>query len=465
MRFFSRVGVALVAMLALGAVPAAAKPAVKDAKAAARPAAITPETFKVERTVLDNGLVLLTHEDHSVPTVTFWQWFKVGSRNERPGITGISHFFEHMMFDGSKNVGPKEYDTFLEANGGYSNAFTDKDMTAYYEDAASDRLGVLLFLDSDRMRDLSLRPDLFENQRGVIMEERRVSAENSIPGMLEETLDATAFMASSYHWPVLGWMEDLRTLRREDMVEYFDRYYAPNNCVLVLTGDFDTKAAVDSIKAYFGDIPRRADPRPPVDSEPPQRGERRAEVHYPAQNVTIDLGYKAPNLQSKDLQALQVLSRILSDGESSRLHRALVYDKQIALQASTQFQPQIDRTLFGFYVTMKPGRTGAEGEAAIYEVLDKLAAEGPTARELEKAKNLLEAQFVTSFELNNGAGQQLAFHEHLFGDYRAMYGTLDRIRAVTAEDCRRVAKELFVPRARTVVTLVPETPADAGAGE
>ncbi len=442
--------------------PAAAAKVRKPAAPAPTAWALSPETFKVERVVLDNGLVVLLHEDHSVPALTFWQRYRVGSRNEAPGITGISHFFEHMMFNGSKNVPPKEYDRRLESNGGFSNAYTDRDVTAYYEDVASDRLDVVLALDSDRMTALSLLPEQLESEIEVVKEERRLRTDNDIPGMLDEALWATAFVASPYQWPVVGWMGDLNRITRDDMTGYFRTYYAPDNCILVLCGDFDRPTALEQIRQAFGPIPRQAPPAPPVDSEPEQRGERRVEVHYPAQNVTFMVGYKEPGVQSRDIDALDVLSSILSDGESSRLHRALVYEKQIALSVDTDTQVHLNPGLFTFTVELKPGKTAAEGLAALDEVVHRLVEEGPTPRELEKAKNLIEAGFVKALKTNNGAGDQLGTYEHLFGDYRAMYGAVERHRAVTAADCMRVARSTFDPLKRTIAVLVPEKSAGAG---
>jgi zinc protease len=461
-----RTGCVLALALALTATPALAakkKAARPRPGAEAEAPALSPASFRVERHALKNGLVVLTHEDHSVPTCTFWQWFKVGSRNERPGITGISHYFEHMMFNGSKNVPPKEYDKILESNGGYSNAFTDRDMTAYYEDIASDRLDVVFRLDSDRMASLSLLPDQLKSEIEVVKEERRLRTDNDIAGMLDEQLYANAFLASPYRWPVVGWMGDLNRITREECVEYFRTYYAPNNCVLVLTGDFDTPTALAKIESSFGAIPAQTPPAPPVDSEPDQRGERSAKVHYPAENVSFQVGYKAPSVTSEDIYVLDVLSSILSDGESSRLHQALVYQQQIALDASTFYRTRLDPTLFEFYIEMKPGKTAAEGRAALDGVIDTLSRQGPSARELQKAKNLLEAAFVKSLKTNNGVGEQLGFYEHIFGDYNAMFRTVDRYRAVTVEDCRRVAQKVFVPLRRTVSVLVPEKESGAEA--
>lgn len=448
------------AALALAlALPAASAPGTARAQGAAG-SPITEKNFEVERHVLDNGLVVLLHEDHSVPAVTFWQWYKVGSRNERPGITGLSHFFEHMMFNGSKNVPPKEYDRIIESNGGTSNAFTSRDMTAYFEDIASDRLDVLFRLDSDRMADLTLEPEILKSEIEVVKEERRLRTDNSIFGMLDEQLYATAFNASPYNWPVIGWMNDLETVGRDDLVAYYRTYYAPNNCILVLAGDFDSKQALQQIRDAFGGIPSQPQPAAPVNSEPEQKGERRARVHYPAQQITFLGGYKAPPVSDPDHVVLDVLSSILGDGESSRLHRALVYDRQVALAAGTYYQTSLEPTLFEFYVMMKPGETADAGIALVDEVFAKLKAEGPTERELQKAKNLLEAQFVKQLKTNNGAGQTLGFFEHVYGDYRKMFTQIGRYKAVTIDDCKRVAQKYFTPMKRTIVEIVPD---DGGA--
>jgi predicted Zn-dependent peptidase len=415
-------------------------------------------TLEVQRHVLANGLVVLLHEDHTVPAVTFWQWYRVGSRNERPGITGISHYFEHMMFNGSKNVPPKMYDRTLESSGGLSNAFTGLDMTGYYEDAAADRLEVLLRLDADRMGGLLFEPALLASEIEVVKEERRMRIDNDILGMLHEQLWATAFSASPYRWSVLGWMGDLEAISRDDMVEYFRTYYAPNNCILALSGDFDSAAALALIRRHFEAIPSQAPPRPPVDSEPEQRGERRVEVHHPAQQVTFLIGWKAPAARSPDHAALAVLATLLSQGESSRLHRALVYERGLALSVDTDYEAMLGPTLFELQAQLRPGVTAEQGVAAVDSVIARLALEGPDARELEKARNMLEADFVRGLATNNGVGAALAFHEHVFGDHRELFRTVERYRAVTAEDCRRVARAVFDARRRTVAVLVPDPP-------
>jgi predicted Zn-dependent peptidase len=457
------VPLALAVLLAAPAADAARRRPPRPSAPAAPPpspgtAWLTPERFRVQRDTLANGLVVLTHEDHSVPAVAFWQWYRVGSRNEHEGITGLSHFFEHMMFNGSANVPPKEYDRILESNGGYSNAFTDRDMTAYFEEVASEHLDAPLRLDSDRMAALSLLPEQLKSEIEVVKEERRLRVDNDINGMLDEALWVNAFYASPYRWPVIGWMKDLERIPRDEMVAYFRTYYAPDNCALVLVGDFDTADALRRIRAAFGGIPRQPPPPAPVNSEPDQRGERRVEVHYPAEAVSFLVGYKAPSVSSPDVFVLDVIASILSEGESSRLHQALVYERQIALEAGCSFQTHVDPSLFVCSVQMKPGRTAGEGQAALDSVLATFAREGPEPRELEKAKNLLEAGFVKNLKTNNGAAQQLGFFEHVFGDYRKMFEAVSRYRAVTAEDCKRVAQSLFDARQRTIAVLVPENP-------
>src|SRR6185295_7128580 len=268
---------------------------------------------------------------------------------------------------------------------------------------------------------------------------------------------ATAFLASPYRWPVVGWMGDLERITRDECVSYFKTYYAPNNCILVLVGDFDTKTAIAQITQAFGSIPAQAPPVKPVNSEPAQVGERRIEVHHPAEAVTFQMGYKAPSVADKDVYALELIGSILGDGESSRLHQALVVERQIALSAGTFFRNRVDPTLFELTVELKPGREADQGIRAVDSVLAALAADGPGARELEKAKNVREAAFVKGLKTNNGVGETIGYYEHVFCDFNAMFRTIDSYRAVTAADVKRVAKQTFDSRRRTIAVLVPET--------
>ena len=427
----------------------------RTGKAVAPPSALSPTTYPIERYTLDNGLTVIMREDHTVPVVCFWQWYKVGSRNERQGITGLSHFFEHMMFNGSKNVPPKEYDRQLESRGAYSNAFTSHDMTAYYEEGGKDAFDKMLELDADRMRELSLLPELLKSEVEVVREERRFRTDNSVPGLLDEALYTTAFQASPYGWPVVGWMKDLERITRDEMVDYFRTYYAPNNCILVVVGDFQAAEAKARIAHWFGSIPKQTPPAAPVNSEPEQKGERRIEVRYPAETVSFNVGYKAPGVASNDHWALDVLSQVLSGGESSRLHQALVYDQQIALSASASYNAGLEPGLFELYVELKPGQKLADGEKSLYAEIDRLATDGPTERELQKARNQAESGFIGALKTNNGAGRTIGMFEHIYGDYRKLYSAIDGYRGVTAGDCRRVAKQVFDAQRRTVAFITP----------
>ncbi|UCF05258.1 MAG: insulinase family protein [bacterium] len=416
----------------------------------------SPIDLDVTVEILDNGLKVILLEDHSVPVISYQTFFRVGSRNERPGITGISHFLEHMMFNGAERYGPKEFDRILEANGGYSNAFTSNDMTAYYEDIASDGLKLVIDLDTDRMASLALDPKYLESEMGVVMEERRVSIDNSVRGRMREELAALAYKAHPYAWPVLGWMSDLEKIDRDDCVEYFRTYYAPNNAVLNVAGDFDTREALKLIHKYYDGIPSQEPPAPVRTREPEQLGERRAYVHKKAELPEIMIGYKVPDARSEDLYALEVIQQVLVEGESSRLHRKLVRDLGIAVYSYGYYPWRLDRSLFVFGVKIRPGHTTEEAERAIYEVLDEIAREGVTDKELTKAKNALEANFVRSMQTVNGKATKIGRYEIIFGDYNEVIEVPRRYRSVTSDDVKRVAGKYFTEKQRNVVTLVPE---------
>jgi zinc protease len=405
---------------------------------------------------LGNGLKIILLEDHSVPVISYQTFFRVGSRNERPGITGMSHFMEHMMFNGTEKYGPQEFDRILESNGGYSNAFTSKNMTAYYEDFASDVLELIVDLDSDRMKSLGLDPDYIVSELNVVKEERRLSIDNSISGRMYEELYAIAFKAHPYSWPVLGWMSDLERIVRDDCVEFFKINYAPNNAILIVAGDFETKEALELIHRFYDDIPAQKPPEKVRTVEPEQLGERRSKVHKPAELPQVMIGYHVPSVGSDDIYTLDVLQSILTSGKSSRLYKKLVRDLGVAISVDASYSWSIDPGLFYFDVKMKPDEDTAKGEEASYEELAAVAGEGVTEGELERAKNMLEADFIRSLETVNGIATKIGIYEVLFRDYRVIPGVPARYRAVTKEDIKRVAAAYFSAMNRNVVTLVPE---------
>jgi predicted Zn-dependent peptidase len=405
---------------------------------------------------LDNGLKVILVEDHSVPVISYQTFFRVGARNERAGITGISHFMEHMMFNGADKYGPKEFDAVLEANGGYSNAFTSADMTAYYEDVSSDGLELCVDLDSDRMKSLTLDPKFVVSEMNVVMEERLLRIDNSVQGQMREDLDAIAFKAHPYKWPVIGWMSDLEAIDRDDCVEYFNTYYAPNNAILIVAGDFDTKKAMKLIHEYYGDIPSQEPPQALRTVEPEQKGERRGEVHKKAELSAVMIAYHTPDIGSDEIYALDVLQRILTGGRSSRLYRKLVRESEAAISVRSSFPWRIDPYLFEFNIKMKPGHEPAEAEEAVYAELADIMENGVLEEEVARAKNGLEADFVRSMQTVNGRASKIGRYEILFGDYREIMNVPGRYRAVTGEEIREAAKKYFARGNRTVVTLVPE---------
>lgn len=426
----------------------------------AAPALAADFTLPVERHELPNGLVVLTLEDHSVPVMTYYTFYRVGSRNERPGLTGISHYFEHMMFNGAKKYGPKEFDRVLESNGGYSNAFTSNDMTAYYEDFASDKLELILDLESDRMHGLLFDSTVMESERGVVSEERRLSTDNQPGGAVDELMYATAFLAHPYHWPIIGWMADIQNYTQQDCFDYFNTFYAPNNATVILSGDFDTKKALELIEEYLGDL--KPGPAPPkvVQSEPPQRGERRAKLEMQAQVPIVAAGYHVPAAGDSDAFVLDVIETLLNSGESSRLQQGLIFDKEIALDVYIDYWHRLDPNLIYFYVEVNPDSSTAAAEEYLYAELDRLANEAVSPAELDKAKNKLLASFYRRLKTNNGRAGEIGEYNLIYGDYEKLFEVPAIYQAVTAEDIQRVAKQYFTEKNRSVVTLVPTAPGE-----
>src|SRR3954471_7279301 len=294
---------------------------------------LSPEDFPVEERRLDNGLQIRFLRDSSLPVCTLYSFFRVGSRNERPGITGISHLFEHMMFNGSRKYGPKEFDRRLESADGTSNAYTSNDLTAYYEDFASEALPLVLDLESDRMASLTIDDVSLAREREVVKEERRFRTDNDIDGMMDEAMGALAFLAHPYRWPVIGWMSDIEAITRQDCERYFRTWYAPNNCTAVLVGDFEPEAAFAQMERLYGPIPA-GEPLPSVPpGEPPQKGERRAEIRYPSQAPAVLVGFRGPGGSDPDSLVLDLIETALSSGEGARLKRALVYEQELCVDA------------------------------------------------------------------------------------------------------------------------------------
>ncbi len=420
---------------------------------------LTPPTSshatQVQEFALDNGLKVLLLEDHKSPVVTFQVWYRVGSRNEKDGKSGLSHFLEHMMFKGTKTVQPEEYSRIIAKNGGRSNAFTTSDVTVYYATMSRDKIGIEIELEADRMVNALLGETYFEPEKKVIQEERRLRTEDKPVSALGEVAGAVAYMVHPYRRPVIGWMEDIQNLTRQDLVDHYKLYYAPNNAFIVMTGDFSAAEMLPKIKAAFGNIPRGSEPPKVRAEELPQKGERRVILKKEAELPFALMYYHTPNLKSPDNYALDVLSVVLAGGRSSRLYHDLVYQKRLARSVGADYNGlSIDPSVFSVTAQLMPGKDPAEIEHGIDNLLEPLKSDLISDRELQKAKNQIESAFVYGQDSIFGQAMKIGYYEAV-GDWRLMDGYLDGIRKVTRQDIQRVAQEYLDRDRRTVGVLIP----------
>jgi predicted Zn-dependent peptidase len=423
------------------------------------PARATPPVLDLERVrthALPNGLRLRMLRDPSTPTLSYYTFYQVGSRNEQLGTTGISHLFEHMMFNGAAKYGPKEFDRVLESRGGHSNAYTSNDVTAYYEDFAAEALPTVVDLESDRMASLRLTSESLEQEREVVKEERRLRTENSVFGLMEEQLEALVFLAHPYRWPVIGWMEDIQRITRDDCEAFFRTYYAPGNAAIYVVGDLDPDATVALIERHYGGIPAGPAPAAVPAGEPPQRGERRAVVRYPAQAPAILAGWRGPAARSPDANALDVLQVCLAVGESSRLRRRLVQEAEVAVSVSISWGWRIDPGVFLAFAELAPGADVERAESLLWAEIAKVAERGVTGAEVARARALLRSSVLHELATHHGTAHALGQAEALLGDWREAGRALEHYAAVTPRDVRRVAAEYLEPSRRCVVVLEPE---------
>jgi len=412
----------------------------------------------VFETVLPNGLKVILLENHKAPLVTFQVWYRVGSRNEAWGRTGLSHMLEHMMFKGTEKVGPEEFSRIIQENGGNDNAFTSRDYTAYFENISTDRVQVSIDLESDRMQNLLLREQDFRTERMVVMEERRLRTEDNPQANLQEHMEATAFLTSPYHWPTIGWKEDIERFTLDDLKAYYRTYYNPMNAILIVVGDFKREELLPKIEKAFGSIPKGIAPNQERDVDPRQIGERRIFVKKEAQLPYLVMGYHVPNLRETDSYALEVIATLLSAGKSSRLYQSLVREKRLVLSADADHSLlSRDPSLFYLSAELLPGKELAEVEKALDEEVERLKKELVGAQELEKAKNQMEASFVFGQDSLFYQAMLLARNEITL-TWRAIDDYLPSIRKISPEDIRRVAKKYLKPDNRTVGVLIPLPP-------
>ena len=414
------------------------------------------QEFPVATRTLKNGMKVLVQTDHNIPNIALYIFYRIGSRNERPGTTGISHFFEHMMFNGAKKYGPGELDKVMETNGGSNNAYTTRDVTVYQDWFPRSALPLIYDIEADRIRDLSFDPDKIKSEREVVASERRLSVDNENAGVLDEQLWATSFIAHPYQWPVVGWMSDIEHWTMDDLKHHFEMGYAPNNATMVVVGDVSPEEIFKLCETYIEPIPTHEPPPPVTTVEPPQMGERRLVVHKPAQLPLLMLGYHIPQTNNADFYALNVLRTILFQGESSRMYQRLVDKDQIALDVSSADEPAFDPTMLEVAAQPKQGIDPQQCEKAIYEEIERVANTPVSDKELEKAKNIRLVEFYRQMRTINGRANTIGTYEVFFGDYNKLFDAAKNYSAVTKEDLLRVAKTYFGANNRTVATLLPE---------
>jgi len=422
-------------------------------------AALAPanaQEVPVSERTLKNGMKVLVQSDHSIPNVALYIFYRIGSRNERPGTTGLSHFFEHMMFNGAKKYGPGELDKVMESSGGSNNAYTSQNVTVYQDWFPKSALPTIFDIEADRIQNLTFDPKKIESEREVVASERRLSVENENGGILDEQLWATAFLAHPYQWPVIGWMSDIEHWSIEDLKHHFEMGYSPSNATMVVVGDVTPEEIFRLCEKTMESIPAHAPPPAVTTVEPPQMGERRLVVHKQAELPLLMIGYHVPQTNHADFYANNILRTILFQGESSRMYQRLVDKDQIALDVTSTMQPAFDPTLVIIVAQPKLGVDPPKCEKAIYEELEKIKTATITDQELEKAKNIRLMEFYHQMRTINGRANTIGTYEVFLGSYQKLFDAAKNYAAVTREDVQRVAKAYFGPNNRTVATLLPE---------
>ena len=410
----------------------------------------------VKTFTLANGMKFLVLEDHSIPTANMYLFWKVGSRNEVHGITGLSHFFEHMMFNGSKNYAPKQFDRVMEANGGSNNAYTTENVTVYTDWFQKDALETIFKLESDRIADLSIDPKMVESERGVVLSERSTGLENSNYRLIGELVQSVAFQEHPYMFPVIGFESDIKSWTQKDLETYFKTYYSPNNTTVVIVGDITVDQVRKLADQYMAPVAARGLPPKIRTVEPQQNGERRVTTYKDISTPNVLLAYHTPQTSHEDYYALDLFSSILSTGNSSRLVKSLVMDTTIASQVFTFLGEGFDPNIFNIYAVAGDGISAADLEKALLDQIDSIAKNGVTDAELQKVKNQKLMEFYHSLETINGKANSLGTYDVFFGDYRKMFDAPQLYQKVTAEDIKRIAAKYFTERNRTVGYLLPD---------
>jgi len=430
--------------------------------APARPAAMSfaDAGAAIATRTLANGMQVIVWPDHRIPSVSLFNWVHVGSRNETSGSTGLAHFFEHMMFNGTTHRSQGEFDRLLQASGGSNNAYTTQDVTVYQDSFPRASLELVFDLESDRLANLAFDPKVVEKEREVVYSERRLRVEDSNPAYLSEQVQATAFLAHPYRLPTVGWPSDIKAWTLADLEDFYHAWYAPNNCTLAIVGDVDPEQVFALAEKYFGQLPRGPDPRGVRTVEPPQQGERRLVIERRAQNPLVQVAWHAIPADDPRAPALNLLQTILTGGDASRLHRLLVEERKLAIDVGSGWSEGFDPNIYSVYATLATGASTAALERALDEEFKRLVDGGVTETELARAKNQVAAAFWRGVATLDGRAQLLGEYAVLHGDYRKLFAAPAAYERVTAAQVLAVARDVFKPEQRTVGVLLPH----AGAG-
>ncbi len=428
-------------------------------------AAIRPPKLEYQRLVLANGMVVVLHQDKSTPIVHVELWYHVGSKNEKPGRTGFAHFFEHMMFKGSKNVEPEQHTSIIASVGGQANAYTNEDTTVFWQSLPAQYLPLALWMEADRMASLRVDEKMFVAEREVVKEERRMRIENPPFGLLNELISFHAFDVHPYKHPVIGSMSDLNAATIDDVRDFYNTYYVPDNATLLIAGDFDADNLITLVNQYFNRIPKGAQPVPrDIPKEPARTKERRINLEQPWPLPAIVVAYQAPYNGHPDSYPMFVMSKTLSDGQTSRIYRKLVYETGLALTAFGSSSFLEDPGIFYAVALVNPGKSADEVEQALVAEFDKLKAEGITERELQRAKNQFARDYILSRLSIKEKASQMGHAEVIQKDMASADGEFDTFLKVSTADIQRAARQYFVPERRMVMRIMPKGRA-GGAGQ
>src|SRR4051812_10630292 len=439
-------------------------PLVVAGLAASPSAAVRPPKLQYEQLSLANGLTVVLSEDHSTPIVHLQLWYHVGSKNEKKGRTGFAHLFEHMMFKGSKNVSPEEHTSVIASVGGQSNAYTTDDETVFWQTLPAQYLPLAAWLEADRMATLRVDKDTFVNERQVVKEERRMRVDNQPYGRLNEIIYDHTFTTHPYKHPTIGSMQDLEAASIEDVREFYQTYYVPENATLVIVGDFDTVQAKGIVNQYFGRVPKAEHPVPrDIPKEPPQTKEQRLTVDAPWPLPAVVVAYHITYDGHPDSYPLHIASKVLTDGQSSRIYQELVYGRQLAVSAFGGANLIEDPNLFYAVAIVQPGQSPDEAIAVLIGEIERLKTETISDRELQRTKNQFARDYILGRESDQQKALQLAHAVVIHRDIETADGEFEIFQNITAADVQRVARTYFTPENRLVLTVMPAARQTAGA--